>query len=102
MINQTQNLAETVLAPLKNDSNRKTSVAEVSQSFSSFLKDSIDQVNRQQLESKMMSEKLLTGEIEDIHQVTIAGQKALLGLQLTLQVRNKVIEAYQEVMRMQI
>ncbi len=102
MINQTQNIKAAALSQLKIDSSPKTSVAETSQSFSNFLKESLDQVNRQQLESKMMTEKLLTGEIEDIHQVSLAGQKALLGLQLTLQVRNKVIEAYQEVMRMQI
>ena len=49
-----------------------------------------------------MSAKLATGKIEDISQVTIAAEKASIALQLTMQVRNKVMDAYQEVMRMQV
>ena len=44
----------------------------------------------------------MEGKIEDLHQVILAGEKAALALQMTLQVRNKVVEAYQELMRMQV
>ena len=49
-----------------------------------------------------MTNKLITGEVEDLHQVMIAAQKASITLDLTIQVRNKVVEAYQEIMRMQM
>lgn len=45
---------------------------------------------------------LATGEIQNLHQVTIDSLKAEIALQFTLQIRNKVIESYQEIMRMQI
>ncbi|QQE76126.1 flagellar hook-basal body complex protein FliE [Brevibacillus composti] len=76
------------------------SVDEVSKSFSSFLSDAMTQVNQAQLESADLTAKFAAGQIQDIHQVTIAGQKSSVMLQLTMQVRNKVIESYQEIMRM--
>jgi len=45
---------------------------------------------------------LITGEEIELHQVMLAAQKAELALELTLTVRNKVVEAYQEIMRMQV
>lgn len=49
-----------------------------------------------------MTEKLARGENVDLHQVMIASQKANITLQATIEIRNKVIEAYQEIMRMQV
>ena len=46
--------------------------------------------------------KLAAGELEDISQAVVASEKADIALQLTLQVRNKVVDAYQEIMRMQV
>jgi flagellar hook-basal body complex protein FliE len=71
-------------------------------SFSEFLHNALTEVNNLQKISDVASTKLTTGEITDLHSVMIAGEKANLALQLTVQVRNKVIEAYQEVMRMQV
>ncbi|WP_270180465.1 flagellar hook-basal body complex protein FliE [Alkalihalobacillus sp. CinArs1] len=70
--------------------------------FGSMLKDAIQQVNKNQVESEQMSQKLVTGEVQNVHEVMIAAQKASLSLNLTVQVRNKVIESYQEIMRMQM
>lgn len=81
---------------------QKVTHAEPTQSFQEIFKDALNQVNQLQQESQSMTQKLITGEVEDVHQVMIAAQKASLTLDLTVQVRNKVIEAYQEVMRMQI
>lgn len=69
-------------------------------SFASFLNDALNQVNQDQLTSEAFNKALATGEVQDIHQVMIASQQSLLSLQLTVQVRNKVVEAYQEIMRM--
>jgi len=70
--------------------------------FGDLLKKAIEEVNALQQQSSEMKTKLVTGEIEDIHQVMIAAAKADLAFQLTVQIRNKVIEAYQEIMRMQV
>ncbi|MFB9987638.1 flagellar hook-basal body complex protein FliE [Bacillus benzoevorans] len=71
-------------------------------SFSSFLKDSIEKVNQTQIESDKLTEKLISGQEVDLHQVMIAAQKASITTQLTLEIRNKAVEAYQEMMRMQV
>lgn len=70
--------------------------------FSDVLNDALNQVAGDLKTAEDMSNKLATGEVEDLHDVTIAMEKANLGVQLTVQVRNKAVEAYQEVMRMQI
>lgn len=75
---------------------------EAQKSFSSVLKQSIEKLNESQLQSDKMTEKLARGENVDLHQVMIDSQKASITLQATLEVRNKVIEAYQEMMRMQV
>lgn len=75
---------------------------EVSKSFASFLSDAIGQVNQAQVDADTLNTKYVAGQVEDVHQVMIAGQKASLSLQLTMQIRNKVIESYQEIMRMPI
>ncbi len=85
-----------------NNVSNSTTSFEPKQSFASVLKESIDQVNNSQNEADNMTTKLINGENVDLHQVMIAQQKANITLQATLEVRNKVIEAYQEMMRMQV
>jgi flagellar hook-basal body complex protein FliE len=70
--------------------------------FSEIFKQTLEEVKSAQNQSDKLTNELVTGEVKDIHEVTIASQKASLSLQLTVQVRNKVVEAYQEVMRMQL
>jgi flagellar hook-basal body complex protein FliE len=71
-------------------------------SFSSALGEALQSANETIVQSEIMSEKIATGEIKNIHDVTIAAQKAQIALQLTTQVRDKVVESYQEIMRMQV
>ncbi|MGZ0049757.1 flagellar hook-basal body complex protein FliE [Brevibacillus gelatini] len=82
--------------------NKLPTPAEVTKDFTSFLTDALNQVNQAQVESANLADRFAAGEITDLHQVTVAGQKASVMLQMTLQVRNKMIESYQEIMRMQI
>ena len=70
--------------------------------FGQIFKDALKEVSTAQNESDKMTNQLVTGEVQDVHEVMIASQKASLSLQMTMQVRNKVVEAYQEVMRMQV
>lgn len=90
------------LTPIRTPSVNKPTPAEVSQEFSSFLSDAMNKVNQAQVESSNLADKFAAGEITDLHQLTVAGQKASVMLQMTMQVRNKMIESYQEIMRMPI
>ena len=70
--------------------------------FGSVMNDLIGQVNQSQAKADHMVESLALGEPVEVHQVMIALNEASNALNLTLQVRNKALEAYQEVMRLQI
>ncbi len=70
--------------------------------FGEILKDAISTVNELQKQSDQEVQKLMTGESQDLHTTDIAMQKADLSFQMMMQVRNKIVQAYQEIMRMQI
>jgi flagellar hook-basal body complex protein FliE len=70
--------------------------------FGSILKDAISTVNELQQKSDGEIQKIMTGESQDLHSTVIAMQKADMSFQMMMQVRNKLMQAYQEVMRMQI
>lgn len=71
-------------------------------SFGKILMEALDNVNDLQQKANQASTDLATGKIEDISQVVIAAEKAAVALQLTIQMRNKMLESYQEMMRMQV
>lgn len=71
-------------------------------SFSEVLKDSIQKVGELEKEADQEAVKLAKMETQDIHNTMIAIEKADLTFQLMMQVRNKIINAYEEVMRMQV
>ena len=79
-----------------------TSTANAEKSFGDILMDALGNVNDLQQKANQASMDLATGKIEDISQVVIAAEKAAVALQLTIQVRNKMLESYQEMMRMQV
>ncbi len=70
--------------------------------FGEILKDAISTVNELQKQSDQEIQKLMTGESQDLHTTVIAMQKADLSFQMMMQVRNKIVQAYQEIMRRQI
>ena len=69
-------------------------------SFGKILKDSLAQVNQLQHEADGAIESLATGGTATLHDTMLAVQKAELSFKLMMQVRNKIVEAYQEVVRM--
>ena len=71
-------------------------------SFKSLLGDALAQVNQLQQSADTASVRLAAGENVGIDEVMLAMQKAELALQLTSSIRNKLVEAYQDVTRMQI
>lgn len=80
--------------------NQKLSKDKPEGSFKEVLKDAFNDVNDLQHESKKMVTDFLNGDVTDVHQVMVAAEKASVGLDLTMQIRNKLVEAYREVMRM--
>jgi len=70
--------------------------------FSKFLADALQQVNALQQQGEAASAALVTGQVQDVHTVMLALEKASLSLGLTVEVRNKVLDAYNQIMRMQI
>ena len=71
-------------------------------SFKQLLEDSINQVNTLQEQADTLSQQLASGKADNLHEAMLALNKASLALEFTIQVRNKVIEAYQEIMRTQV
>ncbi|MBO2534569.1 MULTISPECIES: flagellar hook-basal body complex protein FliE [Rummeliibacillus] len=72
------------------------------ESFGSILKNAISTVNDSQVASDNMTDKLVNGDNVELHDVMISAQKANITLNTALSIRNKVIEAYQEIMRMTV
>ncbi|MBB6674591.1 flagellar hook-basal body complex protein FliE [Cohnella nanjingensis] len=88
------------LAPVQN-AVKQTTPAEATESFAAFLKQAIDGVAAQEQNAHAVTDQFIVGQA-DVNDVMIAATKAELSLELTSQIRNKVIEAYQEIMRMQM
>ena len=71
-------------------------------SFGNVLKDKIGEINKLQLDADDAIAKVELSDSGSIHEAMIAMEKANISFRTMLQVRNKVLEAYQEVMRMQV
>lgn len=71
--------------------------------FADLLKNSIEKVNQVQEQSSQMADKLAAGDTsQNLHEVMIALQTASVSFQEMVQVRNKIVSAYQDVMNMQV
>ena len=70
--------------------------------FSEMLKNAVAETNKVQLEADQAMEKLHTGEAENLHEVMVTMEKADISMRVLVQMRNKVVDAYQEIMRMQV
>jgi len=70
--------------------------------FGALLKDAISTVNDLSQQSDLEIRKIMTGESDELHTAVVAMQKADVSFQMMMQVRNKIVQAYQEVLRMPI
>ena len=70
--------------------------------FSEFVKRSLADVNRQVLDADQAANDLATGKNQDIHNTMIEMQKAEISFELVMQIRNKLISAYDEIRRMSL
>lgn len=74
----------------------------VSMPFSSYMKQALNSTNDLLIESQKLADDFAAGYTDNIHQVMLAAEKATVSLQFTMQIRNKIMDAYSEIMRMQI
>ncbi len=71
-------------------------------SFGDLVKDFAADVNNMQFQAGHAIDMLVTGEAADVHQVMVAVEEAGVALDLMLEIRNRVLEGYQELIRMQV
>jgi flagellar hook-basal body complex protein FliE len=93
-----QRVAPTFPAPVQ----KPQKSAEEGGSFGDMLSKAIGNVNELQHQAGEAQEKLIKGEAAELHQVMIAAEKAGISFDLLLEVRRRLIEAYQEIMRMPV
>ena len=93
----------TMATHLQNLSGRQTApVQQMSDKFAQTLKTSIAEVNQAQISADRAAEQIAAGETKNLHGAMIKLEEADISLRLMVQVRNKAVEAYQEIMRMQV
>lgn len=95
-INSIQSLNNTILTE------KKTQTVSNGASFESMLNKYINNADGAVKESENMALSLAKGDNFNLHDVTIAAQKASIAVSLTTTIRDKAVEAYQEIMRMQV
>lgn len=71
-------------------------------SFSNVLSDAISKVNDSEVNANNKIESLIKGEDVEMHDVMLAMQESVLSLQALIEVRNKTVEAYQEISKLQL
>lgn len=79
-----------------------TKVGGDSSGFGSLLQQGLDKMGELKADAETQTQKLIAGESVELHRVVMAGEQAALAFELTMSIRNKAVEAYQEVMRMQV
>jgi flagellar hook-basal body complex protein FliE len=99
-IGETMNIEKVVFDNFSLDEGTK--VKKGAPSFSEVLKESISKVAELEKEASEQAEKLTKMETQDVHNTMISAQKADLSFQMMMQIRNKIIDAYQEIMKIQV
>lgn len=87
---------------LLRESKLETKVDPGQPGFSDVLHEAINQVNKDQVEADTAVKEMIAGRNKNIHETLLAVEKADLSLKMLMQVRNKVLDAYREIMRMQV
>ncbi len=77
-------------------------IQQMGNKFGEMLKTSMAEVNQAQISADHAAEQIAAGETKDLHGAMIKLEEADISLRLMVQVRNKAVEAYQEIMRMQV
>lgn len=70
--------------------------------FGEMLTKAIEETNAAQLKADKATNDLVTGRADNIHEVMLSMEEADISMRMLVQMRNKVVDAYQEIMRMQV
>ena len=81
---------------------KETPVDQAGKDFSAIIDEMVTNVEQQQEKADMAVQELHAGNAKNLHEVMIAMEQADISLRFMVQVRNKALEAYQEIMRMQV
>lgn len=85
------------------DSQSQTQGAKgVTPDFGKILAQALEEVNQNQKTAERMADDFAAGKISNIHDVIISAEQAAMSLRLTTEIRNKIVDAYREIMRMQL
>jgi flagellar hook-basal body complex protein FliE len=98
MINSIDSAPLLSLKPLDTGSEIKQAAG----GFGDMLKSMVAKVDQTQVAGDLAIEKLQSGEAKHLHEVMIAVEEADVSLRMAVQIRNKALTAYEEIMRMQI
>ncbi len=82
--------------------NNRTAEAGRAEDFKGLLREGLARLDELETNAAGQVQALMQGEPVELHRVVLAGEEAALAFEMMLGVRNKVVEAYQEVMRMQV
>jgi flagellar hook-basal body complex protein FliE len=96
-INSINNSLSQAIKPLDSGA-----VGKASSDFGDMLKTMLDQVNETQTKGEQATQNLQSGDAKHLHEVMIAVEEADVSLRMLVQMRNKALTAYEEIMRMQI
>ena len=88
------------LVPYTLDETQKTGAQGLT--FGETLKQFVSDVNELQNKADDLKEKWATGELTDVHDATIAAEEAGTAMELMIEIRNKIVDAYQEIMRISV
>jgi len=95
---------QNLISPSTSKLNEKSSTIgaqdQNSASFENLISTQIEKLNQGQLKSDSLVQDFVAGNTEDLHQVMIASEEVRLSLELAVQIRNKVVEAYKELSNM--
>lgn len=91
-----------VLRAMENEGMTPSAAGETAQGFGKMLADSIEKVNEAQISADKSIKDLAAGRTKNIHETMLQIENADASLKLMMQVRNKVLDAYKEIMRMQV
>jgi flagellar hook-basal body complex protein FliE len=94
--------AEQIAAIYPTDEVAAPQVRQAGSSFGAMFSQGLSQVNEQLLASQLDLQKLATGDVQNLHQLMIRLEESRLNFQLMMQVRGRLLEAYQDIMKMQV
>lgn len=96
-------IVEPSLLPLTSaEFSPQSSLAASATGFGDLVTQGLGQVNQQLMTSQTDLQQLAVGDVQNLHQIMIRMEETRLSFQLVMQVRNRMLEAYQDVMKMQV